>query len=265
MNILLSNDDGVHAQGINILNDELSKSFSTIVIAPDKERSSCGHGITLGDPIRVKEIKKDIYSCSGFPADCILIGIGSTMKDVRPDLVISGINHGANLGQDRFYSGTIAAAREAAFRGLKSIAVSLVTKSLKDVEHFDTASEFVSDLVNSGIHKLIPEMCVLNINVPNVSWENVAGLKYTYAGFQNYTEEVVERVDTRGRKYFWVGGMHNGHISLEGSDCNALAENCISVNLQNHTGKEIDIDSLNSFINELKVIKWKRNLHFIHL
>jgi 5'-nucleotidase len=264
MKILLSNDDGVHAQGINTLNDELSKTFSTVVIAPDKERSSCGHGITLGEPIRVIELKSNVFSCSGFPADCILVGIGNTMKTDKPDLVISGINHGANLGQDRFYSGTIAAAREAAFRGLSSISVSLVTKTTDEEEHFQVAAEFVGDIVDSGIHKYIPSMCVLNINVPNISWENIAGVKYTYAGFQNYTEEVVERVDTRGRKYFWIGGMHSGHTSLEGSDCNAVADSYISVNLQNHTGKELAEDLLTNFINELSKIKWKRNLLFIH-
>jgi 5'-nucleotidase len=264
MRILISNDDGVQAQGINILNDELLKKFQTVVIAPAGERSSCGHGITLGEPIRVKEVKENIYSCSGYPADCILIGLGNHMKDNKPDLVISGINHGANLGQDRFYSGTIAAAREACFRGIKSIAVSLVTKSIKDVEHFDVAAEFVSELVGNHIHDYIPELCVLNINVPNISWEKVAGVKLVFAGFQNYTEEVVERIDTRGRQYYWVGGTHQGFTSIEGSDCNAVEEGFITLNLQNHSEKELDTKLIDDLKNKLKSITWEKDLQFTH-
>ena len=140
MKILISNDDGVHADGIHFLNEELKKSFNTLVIAPHRERSSCGHGISLGEPLRVEKVKDSVFNCSGLPADCVLVGVGQLMKDDLPDIVISGINHGANLGQDRFYSGTIAAAREGAFRGFPSIAISLVTQSIKDVEHFEVAS-----------------------------------------------------------------------------------------------------------------------------
>ena len=168
MHLLISNDDGVQAQGINFLKDELAKNYKVTTIAPDSERSGCGHGLTLGAPIRVKSVGEDVFSCSGYPADCILVGVGHILKDKRPDLIISGINHGANLGQDRFYSGTMAAAREAVFRGIPAIGLSLVTKSIKDVEHFETVCFYISKLLELKIHEVIPTMCALNINVPNM-------------------------------------------------------------------------------------------------
>lgn len=244
MHILISNDDGIHANGINFLQEELLKNFEVTTIAPNQERSSCGHGITLGEPLRVCHTGENSYSCSGYPADCVLIGVGQICKDNRPDLVISGINHGANLGQDRFYSGTIAAAREGAFRGIPSIAVSLVTQGIKDVEHFDVAAEFVADLVKKDIHKLIPKMTLMNINVPNLPWEKISDVKLTHTGFQKYSEQVVERVDTRGRNYYWVGGTYRGYEETAGTDCYEVYNGHISVNLQNLEGKSIEDASI---------------------
>ncbi len=252
MKLLLSNDDGVMAAGIDFLNVELMQEFDTTVIAPDQERSSCGHGITLGDPIRVKEIKKDIYQCSGYPADCILVGIGNILLENKPDLVVSGINHGANLGQDRYYSGTIAAAREAAFRGVPSIAVSLATKNLKDIQHFETAAKFVRKIISKGILKHIPQDCLININVPNLPEGKIVGVKLASSGFQQYSEEVIERTDARGRNYYWVGGTYQGSKDIPGSDCNIVNEGHISVELQNLTGDGIkDLSSLEEFLNDL--------------
>ena len=253
MRILISNDDGIHAKGINFLNDELKVSNETIVIAPHKERSSCGHGISLGKALRVNKIKENYYDCSGTPADCILVGIGNISKGNLPDLVVSGINHGANLGQDRFYSGTMAAAREATFRGIPSISVSLVTVGLKDVEHFDVAAKFIKKLVDAGVHKILKPMTLLNVNVPNVAVEEIAGVKLTFAGFQQYSEEVIERVDTRGRNYYWVGGTYKGAKNLPGSDCNAVKENFISINLQDLNGKQVeDIEQLEELVSKLE-------------
>ncbi len=240
MRILISNDDSVNANGIKFLFEELKKDNNPTIIAPNRERSSCGHGISLGEPLRLTKVKDNVYSCSGTPADCILVGIGQVFKDNKPDLVVSGINHGANLGQDRYYSGTIAAAREASFRGIPAIAVSLVTKNIKDLEHFETAASFVAKLVKNNIHEIIPEFSVLNINVPNLPEEKVAGVKITFAGFQQYSEEVVERIDTRGRSYYWVGGTYDGHKDIAGSDCNVVNDGFISLNLQSMNGLNLD-------------------------
>jgi len=255
MKILISNDDGIRATGIKFLREELSKKNKVITIAPNQERSSCGHGITLGDPIRVEKLGDDIYSCTGYPADCILIGLGNICKDDKPDLVVSGINHGANLGQDRYYSGTIAAAREAAFRGIPSIAVSLVTQNLKDLEHFETASEFISSLVDQNIQDLIPRNSLLNVNVPNLPLAEIKGVRYTSLGFQNYSEEVIERIDGRGKTYYWVGGTYRGYEQIEGSDCVEVYNGFISISLQCLAGKEVNcsntVSKLEALINNL--------------
>jgi 5'-nucleotidase len=255
MKILISNDDGVNANGIKFLKEELLNNHKVITIAPDQERSSCGHGITLGEPLRVSKVSEDTYSCSGYPADCILIGLGNICKDDKPDLVVSGINHGANLGQDRYYSGTIAAAREAAFRGIPSIAVSLVTQNIKDLEHFETASEFIALLVDQNIQDLIPRNSLLNVNIPNLPMKDVKGVRYTSLGFQNYSEEVIERIDGRGKTYYWVGGTYKGYEQIEGSDCVEVYNGFISISLQCLAGKEVKCSStvskLEALINKI--------------
>ncbi|MBD64282.1 MAG: 5'/3'-nucleotidase SurE [Halobacteriovoraceae bacterium] len=261
MNILISNDDGVRAQGIKFLNEELMTSFKTTVVAPDRERSSCGHGITLGEPIRLNKLKDNIYECTGFPADCILVSIGKFFKDNKPDVVVSGINHGANLGQDRFYSGTMAAAREACFRGVPSIAVSLVTKAIKDLEHFDLAAKAVKVFLQNDLHKLIPPMCLVNINVPNVPLEELSGVKVCFPGYQNYSEEIIERVDARGRNYFWVGGTYKGHMPITGSDCDAVDSGYIAIDLQNLSGNNVEFEEQFAlFSKKVNNIGWKSNL-----
>ena len=240
MKIVISNDDGIHATGINTLNMELSLGHEVVMVAPDRERSSCGHGLTLGDPIRVKELEANKFSCSGLPADCILVGLGQICKDDLPDLIISGINHGANLGQDRYYSGTIAAAREAAFRRCPSIAVSLVTSHWDQKEdqtkYFDVAAKYISVLVRNNIHKIIPKMSLININIPNLPMEQISGTEITFSGFQLYSEEVLERKDIKGESYFWIGGSYKGPQDIKGSDGNAILENKISVELQDLAG-----------------------------
>jgi 5'-nucleotidase len=251
MKILVSNDDGYHALGVNTLFEELDISHDVIMVAPHQERSSCGHGITLGEPIRIVQHHERVYACSGFPADCILVGIGHLYPEQKPDLIISGINHGANLGQDRYYSGTMAAAREGSFRGVPSIAVSLVTASGDEDEHFTTAAKFVKKLVDAGVKDYIPEYHLLNINVPNLSEEKIAGVKLTEVGFQLYSEEVIERVDTRGRNYYWVGGTFKGHQSIAGSDCNAVAGGFISVNLQSLMAQAVEDNGLKDFLDSL--------------
>lgn len=233
MNILISNDDGIHAQGIKQLVKAAENVGNITVIAPDRERSTCGHGLTVDSPLRVIEFDNRTYACSGTPADCVLIGLGHFMKDKRPDLVISGINHGANLGQDHFYSGTVAAAREAAIRGIPGIAISLAVQSKDSQNYFDKAAEFIQKFLTHKLYMYIPYMHVLNVNVPNIEPEKIAGVKYAHGGFQKWTEEVTERVDTRGRKYYWIGGQYDGHAPMEGSDCNAISEGFISVELKN--------------------------------
>ncbi len=237
MKILITNDDGIHAKGILTLFETLSKKHQVTMIAPHIERSSCGHGITLGEPVRLQKTDDHMYSCSGLPADCILIGLGHVLLEDRPDLVISGINHGANLGQDRFYSGTMAAAREAAYRGIPSIAVSLVTKNGDANTHFDVAANYLQELIEKNVQEHIPPMSMLNINVPNLPAEEIAGYKDSFAGFQVYSEKVLDRVDGRGKDYFWIGGVHGGHRDIAGSDCNWVSQGYVSLDLHDVSGR----------------------------
>lgn len=256
--ILISNDDGYFAQGIKTLNEYLSREFKTIVIAPDRERSSCGHGISLNDPIRVNQIEDNIYACSGFPADCVLVGLGAILKDDKPDFIVSGINHGANLGQDRFYSGTMAAAREGTFRNVASISVSLVLKIGDDKSYFETAAHYVTKFLKSSLAKEIPSNCLVNVNVPNRALEHISGVKLSDPGFQDYTEEVLVREDARSRSYYWLGGNYRGHIPIEGSDCNHVDAGYVAFDLQDLSGRrELTQEQREEFDNKLKKINWE--------
>lgn len=238
-NIVLVNDDGVHAPGIKILKESLSDCANVIVVAPLQERSTTGHTLTLDHTIRMEEIEEDVYGCSGFPADCSLMALGHLFKNKdakyfgqKIDLLISGINRGANLGQDVFYSGTVAAAREATFHGIPSIAVSSCMDfktTDKNQNNYYTASNFIKSLVLSNISQSIPPMTLLNINVPWCSEAEILGLKVTKVGLRNYSEEIDERLDFRGRKYYWIGGIYRGFESLEDSDCLAVEQKLISL------------------------------------
>lgn len=232
MRILLANDDGVNAPGIRELYKQLSPHYKTTMIAPLEERSTTGHSLSLDKPMRLEKLEENIYGCSGFPADCVLMGLGHVLKEDRPSVIVSGINRGANLGQDLYYSGTIAAAREAAFHSVPSIAVSLVFNSVGDQHRYETAAEFIKWCLDFELFKHIPPMTVLNINVPNIELKKVKGCKLTEIGFRRYSEEVHVRLDTRGREYFWIAGHFQGHVETGRSDCDAVHQGYIALTLQ---------------------------------
>lgn len=233
LNILISNDDGVHAPGINILFEVLKDIANVTMVAPLEERSTTGHTLTLDHPLRITNISEGVYGCSGYPADCALMGIASILKDTKVDLFISGINRGANLGQDIYYSGTVAAAREATFRGIPSIAVSSTmdfqsNHKPKD-EYFYTAANFIKKLVLKDIHTQISPMNVLNINVPDVLEHEIKGAEVATLGFRRYSEDIQDRVDFRKREYYWIGGVYEGHDKKDGSDCSVIDQGKISL------------------------------------
>lgn len=234
MNILITNDDGVHAPGLKILVETLSSVANVVVVAPMEERSTTGHTLTLDHTLRMSEIEENVFGCSGFPADCALMGIAHIFKTKKQkvDLVISGINRGANLGQDIFYSGTVAAAREAAFRNIPSIAVSSCMDfriTEKNNLFYYTASNFIKTLVQSNISSFIPPMSLMNINVPWADQAGIKGTRVTKLGFRNYSEDIDERVDFRGRNYYWIGGIYKGFENYPESDCQAIEDNLISL------------------------------------
>ncbi len=234
MNILLTNDDGVHAPGLKILRETLSTIANVMVVAPMQERSTTGHTLTLDHTLRLAEIEENVYGCSGFPADCSVMGIAHIYKTKgqKVDLVISGINRGANLGQDIFYSGTVAAAREAVFHNVPAISVSSCMDfriTEKNDLFYYTASNFIKTLVQSNISTFIPPMTLMNINVPWADQKEIKGVRVTKVGFRRYSEDVTERVDFRGRNYYWIGGIYQGYEKFLDSDCHAVEESLISV------------------------------------
>ena len=243
MNILLSNDDGVYATGINILYEELKKKYDVTIVAPDRERSASSHSLTIDRPLRVNEIKPNVFSVDGTPTDAVNIGVHSIMK-TKPDLVISGINYGGNICDDVIYSGTVSAAMEGAVMGIKSIAVSLVVNrgggylpkdaSLEeDLEaSFVKASEFVSNLASVFYKTGFSENTLLNVNIPQTiikKEKNPFEYCITRQGKRYFEDFVVERTDPRGRKYYWIWGKNITFEDIKDSDYEAVHSGLISV------------------------------------
>lgn len=236
MNILLSNDDGFDSPGILKLQDKLlSDGHDAVIVAPHRERSTAGHSLTLHKPLRVHRASDKIYAVSGSPADCVYMALRKILPK-KPDLVISGINRGANLGHDIFYSGTVAAAREGYLYGIPAIAVSLTIGFPNRHDHhsvqpnWNTAVEFMSHLV-----KMIPKtpelsgMFFLNVNVPDISRDKLAGTKFARQGRRLYSDEIIENHDPRNKPYYWIGGGPVGYDKNPESDCVEVAENFIAV------------------------------------
>ncbi len=236
MRVLLANDDGVTAPGIRSLYHAFRDHFETTIIAPLEERSTTGHSLSLDKPLRLERLEENIYGCSGFPADCVLLGVGHLMKNNRPDVVVSGINRGANLGQDLYYSGTVAAARKAAFHRVPSIAVSLVFDKVNAPHHYESAAIFLRWCLEEGLHKAIPPMTLLNVNVPDLSLKEIEGIALTHVGFRRYSEEIHARIDARGREYFWIAGHYEGHLPDPDSDCHAVHGKKIAITPQSLIG-----------------------------
>jgi len=232
LRILISNDDGVNAPGIKSLYTRLHQDFDITVVAPSDEKSTTGHSLSLDHPVRLSQISDNpkIYHINGFPADTILMGLGHVMKEVRPDVIVSGINRGANLSQDLYYSGTMAAAREGAFHGIASIAVSTVVKKSGDPYYFDTAAEFIAQLLHARVHETLPKLSMLNVNVPNIPISEIKGAKISCMGFRTYSEQIDKRIDSRDRSYYWIAGHLEGFEKFNGkSDCEVIDQGAVSV------------------------------------
>ena len=256
MKILISNDDGVHAPGIKSLTNAVKPLASKLtVVAPLEERSTTGHTLSLDNPLRLVEIEENTFGCSGYPADCSLMGFAHVLKDDRPDLILSGINRGANLGQDIYYSGTVAAAREAIFHGHKAIAISSVIdfhEHPSHIEFFDTAANFLVRCLKEGITDLISPMSLVNINVPNIPEDELKGVELTTLGFRKYSEDISERKDFRNRSYYWVGGVYSGHEGGEKTDCFTVEQGKVSITILNLLGQPSDnTDEWSQFVSKL--------------
>jgi|AntAceMinimDraft_8_1070364.scaffolds.fasta_scaffold18487_2 5'-nucleotidase len=227
--ILLTNDDGINAQGISALAREIRKIGEVIIVAPDSEQSAVGHAITLTEPLRAKKIYRDGlffgYGVNGTPADSVKLAVKSLL-DKSPDLVISGINLGPNTGTNVIYSGTVSAATEAAIMDLKAIAVSLGTFTDPD---YGPAARFIRTLAEEVISRSLPSGVLLNVNVPPIPENEIMGVKVTPQGVARFQEVMEERTDLRGRTYYWLGGEMDYPDNDPGSDHTALMNNYISV------------------------------------
>lgn len=225
MIILVSNDDGIHAEGLMALEKSLEPLAEVYTVAPEREQTSMSHALTLHRPLRVREVAPRRLAIDGTPTDCVKLALTGLLP-VRPNLVISGINKGPNLGDDIIYSGTVSAALEAALLGIPAIAVSLVTfENLT----FDAAAEFTAALVKRLQERGIPPQMLLNINVPALPRETIKGWRFTRQGKRHYSENIVERLDPRGKKYYWIGGDDLGFDQDDGTDCMAVHEGYVSV------------------------------------
>lgn len=225
MKILVSNDDGYLATGINVLTDALEKVADVVVVAPDRNRSAASNSLTLSNPLRVSEVSPRRFKVDGTPSDCVHLALTGFL-DFEPDLVVSGINHGANLGDDTIYSGTVAAAMEGRFLGLPSIAVSLVGQNL---EHFETAAIVASGLVQKIARSPLDSDVVLNLNVPNLHMADLQGVRATRLGFRHKAEQILKDTDPYGRPIYWVGPPGEGQDAGESTDFHAIEQGYASV------------------------------------
>jgi 5'-nucleotidase len=230
MRFLITNDDGVHADGLYALKKAIEHLGEVVVVAPERQRSGAGHAITLNEPLRLYETKLPdgtiAYGCSGTPADCVTLGTLEVMQgDV--DLVISGINHGPNLGWDVHYSGTVSAALEAVMIGHPALAVSLSTFSTDT--HWSTAAAITLKLVNWLIDNPIPPHTLLNVNVPNVPLADVKGISFTRQGPRQYVDRLEKRLDPSGKTYYWLSGTIADHQTADDTDVTAAADGRVSV------------------------------------
>jgi 5'-nucleotidase len=225
MNILVSNDDGVHALGIKVLQQELAKYFKVKVVAPDRNCSGASNSLTLLNPLRAQTLENGFVSVNGTPTDSVHLGISQLMKPL-PDLVVAGINHGANLGDDTLYSGTVAAATEGRHMGMPAVAVSLVGK---DESHYQTAAVVARKLIQRLIEHPLPADQILNINVPNVPLSQLKGIKVTRLGHRHKAEQMQKMQDPWKRDIYWYGTLGQEQDAGEGTDFHAIAHGYASV------------------------------------
>ncbi|MBW1892483.1 MAG: 5'/3'-nucleotidase SurE [Deltaproteobacteria bacterium] len=252
MKIFLTNDDGIHAIGLLALQRALKDFYKILIVAPDKERSAVGHGITLHEPIRANKV--DIngvhgYALSGTPVDCIKFGLLELLDD-RPDMVISGINPGANTGVNINYSGTVAAAREATLYGIPSMAVSICSP---EPEYYEEAASFITRLTGIILKNRLPFGTFLNINIPNVSMAAISGIRLSHQGVTFPKEYIEKKVDPRNQPYYWQGAVDTPEFIDPEEDGAALNDNHIAI-----TPIKCDMTD-NEMIEELKT--WELSIY----
>lgn len=246
MLILVTNDDGIEARGIQSLVKGLKglKQCRVVVVAPDREQSTRSHSLTLHRPLRILQKGKDTYAIDGTPTDCVAISCAKILQTL-PDLIVSGINRGGNLGDDVHYSGTVSAAMEGGLKGIPSIAISQLGK---ETFRYETAVKFAVKIVKAVRRNGLPPSVVLNVNVPT----NCRSLEFelTKTGKRDYGEVCIERFDLKGRPYYWIGGDKYEFRDIRSSDCNTIVKGKISV-----TPLLVNVTDEN-FLKKMRSWKW---------
>lgn len=226
MRILLSNDDGYRAPGLGAMAKALSATDEITVVAPERDRSGASNSLTLERPLRAHMAENGFYFVNGTPTDCVHLGITGLMGEEEPDMVVSGINAGANMGDDVLYSGTVAAAMEGRFLGLPSIAVSMTSY---DPRHFDSGVRAIVNIIDRLRSEPLARNMILNINVPDLPWSEIAGFRVTRLGNRHKSEGVIRQHDPRGGLMYWVGPPGAAQDAGEGTDFHAVEHKYISV------------------------------------
>lgn len=228
MRVLVSNDDGVDAPGIRALAAGLRKAgHEVLTVAPDRDRSGASNSLTLDAPIRVVQVDACTWRVHGTPTDCVHVAITGLLEQ-EPDIVVSGINNTANLGDDVIYSGTVAAAMEGRFLGLPAIALSLNTID-HDGKHYDTAARAAVEILSRLVTDPLPADTILNVNVPDLAWGDVRGFEVTRLGNRHRAEPCTQQDDPRGRRWWWIGAAGAEHDAGPGTDFHAVRTGNISV------------------------------------
>ncbi len=245
MRILLSNDDGYFAPGLAALADALRELADITVVAPERDRSGASNSLTLDRPLLLRQAPSSFYYVNGTPTDCVHLAV-TGMLDHLPDMVISGINHGANMGDDTIYSGTVAAATEGYLLGIPAIAVSLASHN---AQHFATAARVVADLVRRIQAQPPTEPMLLNVNVPDCAWDELDGFSVTRLGKRHKAESVVKTTNPRGQTVYWVGAAGAAADAGEGTDFFAVANGQVSITpLQMDLTRFSQMDSVNAWL-----------------
>jgi 5'-nucleotidase len=222
--ILITNDDGIHSDGLIKLEEALKEFGDVYVVAPASEMSGASHSLTLARPLRIRQLDKRHWSIDGTPTDCVTLALNKILpENERPHICVSGINHGGNLGDDASYSGTVAGALEAAILGVRSVALSLVARDNFD---FSYAAAFAVVATRKVLEEGLPEGTLLNINLPPGP---VKGVKVTRQGIKNARPVISEHIDPRGKPYFWIGEEYFNTNSVEGTDYHAVKSGYVSV------------------------------------
>ncbi|MCL1141829.1 5'/3'-nucleotidase SurE [Shewanella gaetbuli] len=248
INILISNDDGVHAPGIIALTQALSAVGSVLTVAPDRNCSGASNSLTLTNPLRINNLENGYISVNGTPTDCVHLAIRQLCQ-VEPDIVVSGINAGANMGDDTLYSGTIAAAMEGRFLGLPAIAISLAGKELR---HYETAAFYAVKIVQSLLKNPIDSNQILNVNVPDLPVDEIKGIKVTRLGARHKAEGMIKTTDPAGKDIYWLGPVGAEQDAGEGTDFGAVASGFISI-----TPLTVDLTAYNQLTN---LADWVSNI-----